>query len=116
MDLRDALTQISEIRLRVAETELFRGYRALPVAVSGVLAIIAASAQSTLVPDPTADVSGYLKLWLPVAAASMAINGLSLWVRHRFAESQIGREGIRLAVSQFAPCVLAGALVTAAIF
>src|SRR5438067_433544 len=112
MELRDALTQIAEIRLRVAETELFRGYRALPVAFSGGLAIAAALAQPALVPEPATDVPAYLKLWLAVAALSVAANGLSLWLRHRFAENRVGRAGIRLAVSQFAPCVLAGALLT----
>ena len=38
MELRDALTQIAEIRQKVAQAEQFRGYKALPVAFSGVLA------------------------------------------------------------------------------
>ena len=37
MELRDALAQIAEIRQHMARTEVFRGYRALPVAFSGVL-------------------------------------------------------------------------------
>ena len=35
MELREALTQITEIRLQLARTEVFRGYRAMPVAFSG---------------------------------------------------------------------------------
>ena len=50
MDLRDALTQIAAIRQQVAQTETFRGYRAAPVALSGVLAWLAAALQ-TLVAD-----------------------------------------------------------------
>jgi hypothetical protein len=115
MELRDALSQISEIRLRVAETELFRGYRALPVAFSGALAISAAALQPALVPNPAADVPGYLKLWLTVAVVSAGVNGLSLGIRYRLAQSRLGRDGIRLAVSQFAPCLIAGALLTAAV-
>ena len=112
MELRDALTQIAEIRLRVAETELFRGYRALPVAASGALAILAALMQPMLVPDATADPTAYLKLWLTVAALSIAINVISLALRYHLATNSLAREGIRLAVTQFAPCVLAGALLT----
>lgn len=52
MELRDALTQISEIRSQLARTEVFRGYRAMPVAFSGVLAVAAACFQSALVHDP----------------------------------------------------------------
>ena len=39
MELREALTQISEIRRQVARAQLFRGYRALPVAFSGLTAL-----------------------------------------------------------------------------
>ena len=35
MELREALTQITEIRLQMARTEVFRGYRAIPAAFSG---------------------------------------------------------------------------------
>ena len=39
MELREALTQITEIRLQMARTEVFRGYRALPAAFSGGVAL-----------------------------------------------------------------------------
>ena len=55
MELRDALTQISEIRHQMARTEVFRGYRALPVAFSGVLAVLAALAQRFWIADPARD-------------------------------------------------------------
>ena len=42
MELREALTQITEIRLQLARTEVFRGYRAMPVAFSGGVALLAA--------------------------------------------------------------------------
>ena len=42
MELREALTQISEIRAQVARTEMFRGYRSLTVAFTGLLAFCAA--------------------------------------------------------------------------
>ena len=45
MELREALTQISEIRQRVAQAEVFRGYRAVPVAFSGLLALATACVQ-----------------------------------------------------------------------
>ena len=42
MELREALTQIAEIRQQMARTEVFRGYRAMPVAFGGVVALAAA--------------------------------------------------------------------------
>ncbi len=52
MELRDALTQITEIRLQLARTEVFRGYRAMPVAFSGGVAVLAAVIQAVTISDP----------------------------------------------------------------
>ena len=46
------LTQITEIRLQLARTEVFRGYRAMPVAFSGGVAVLAAVIQAVTIPDP----------------------------------------------------------------
>ena len=48
MELREALTQIAEIRRQMAKSDVFRGYRSAPVAVSGVLALGAAVVQSRI--------------------------------------------------------------------
>ena len=42
MELREALSQISEIRQQMARSEVFRGLRSVPVAFSGLLAWAAA--------------------------------------------------------------------------
>ena len=52
MELRDALTQITEIRLQLARTEVFRGYRAMPVAFSGGVAVLAAVIQTATISGP----------------------------------------------------------------
>ena len=62
MELREALTQISEIRRQVARSHLFRGYRALPVAFSGLTALLVAGFQQVWLPDPTHNVTAYLAL------------------------------------------------------
>lgn len=112
MELHEALSHIAEIRERVAVAERFRGYRSTPVAVTGLLAVVAAVAQPHLVPDPAADLSGYLGLWLSTAALGAAVAAAGIVYRHRFASHPLDREMTRLAVSQFAPCLIAGALVT----
>jgi hypothetical protein len=64
MELHEALSQISEIRQQMARTEVFRGYRALPVAFSGVLALAAALGQSVWIRDPGEQLTAYLTLWM----------------------------------------------------
>jgi hypothetical protein len=114
-ELREALSQIAEIRMRMAETEVFRGYRSLPVAGSGMLAIIAAITQPFWVADPSRDILGYCALWIGVAAVSVAAAGLTMLLRDRFGSASTTREVTLLAVSQLAPSLVAGALMTAVI-
>ena len=40
---------------------VFRGYRALPVAATGAIAIAAAAAQPALVPEPAADPAAWAR-------------------------------------------------------
>ncbi|HET6572513.1 MAG TPA: hypothetical protein VFG68_02845 [Fimbriiglobus sp.] len=112
MELREALSQIAEIRARAAVAERFRGYRSVPVGTSGALAVLAAVVQPHLVPDPAADVAGYLALWVTTAAVGAAAAGSGLLFRRWSARHPLSRELTLLAVGQFAPCLAAGALVT----
>jgi hypothetical protein len=115
MELREALDSIATIRRRMAETEVFRGYRALPVALSAVLALVAGFVQPTLLPRPDQDVPGYVALWSAVALLSMAAAGLAMFLRDRMAGASDTRPVTWLAISQFVPCLVAAAAVTAII-
>lgn len=112
MELRDALTQITEIRLQMARTEVFRGYRAAPVAFSGLLAFGAMAVQSALIPDPQRQLGAYLGLWLGAAVLSAIAAGVGMALRGA-AASAWRRQITWLAVEQFVPCLVAGGLVTA---
>jgi hypothetical protein len=113
MELREALDSIATIRRRMAETDVFRGYRALPVALSAVFALVAGFMQPVLVPRPDQDVSGYVALWSAVALLSIAVAGLAMFVRDRVAGTSLTRPVTWLAVGQFVPCLVAAAAVTA---
>jgi hypothetical protein len=112
MELREALTQITEIRLQLARTEVFRGYRAMPVAFSGVVALLAGLVQAVAIADPMAGVDEYLSLWIGAAVVSGLAAGLEMMVRARNAASTMTHEMTRLALEQFCPCLVAGALLT----
>jgi hypothetical protein len=112
MELRDALAQIAEIRQQMARTEVFRGYRALPVAFSGLLALAAAGVQAVWLADPLNELPAYLTLWVGAAAVSALAAGTEMAMRHRRSPSSWARATTWLAVEQFLPCVIAGALLT----
>jgi len=115
MELHEALTQISEIRQRVAQSELFRGYRAVPVAFSGILALVTAAVQWKLLPEPLSNASAYVALWVGAAIVSILATGLELFVHHRHSRTRLARQLTWLALRQFAPCLVAGGLVLFAI-
>lgn len=112
MELRDALTQISEIRLQMARTEVFRGFRAMPVAFSGVLALATAGFQVAWIREPAQELSGYLGLWIGAAVISAVAAGAEMVIRVRNSASPWTREITWLAVEQFMPCLVAGGLLT----
>jgi hypothetical protein len=115
MELHEALSHIAEIRSRAAVAERFRGYRAIPVGTSGGVAILAAVVQPMLVADPAADLPAYLALWVTTAVVGMLAAGSGILVRRWSDRHPLSRELTLLAVSQFAPCLAAGALVTLAL-
>ena len=113
MELQEALSQIAAIRQQMARAEVFRGYRAVPVAFSGLLAWAAAIYQSIWISDPIAHLPTYLTLWVGAAVISAVASGLGMVWRARHASaSSWSREITRLAVEQFAPCVVVGGLLT----
>jgi hypothetical protein len=113
MELHDALTQIAEIRRQLARTEVFRGYRAMPVAFSGILALSTAAFQQVWLPDPVANLPSYLTLWISAAFVSALAAGTEMLLRCWRSPTTLTREITWLAVEQFLPCLLAGALLTA---
>ena len=115
MDLRDALAQIAEIRAHIAQNETFRGYRSATVAASGLLALLGAAIQTLWIPDPQQQFTAYLKLWIVVAAASFLIFAAEIAWRSYLHAAPQARQLTLLAVQQFAPCLVAGGLLTYAI-
>jgi len=112
MELRDALVQIAEIRRQMAKTDVFRGYRSAPVALSGALALMAALVQQRYIPDAAANLSAYLTLWIGMAAVSVAAVAVEMTVRSYFTDDRAHLEPTWLAVEQFLPSVIAGLLIT----
>jgi hypothetical protein len=112
MELREALTQIAEIRRQMAKSDVFRGYRSAPVAVSGGLALCGAIVQPFLVPDPAADIMTYLTLWIGIALLSVTAVAVEMGVRMYWTADWAYLEPTRLAVEQFVPPMIAGMLLT----
>jgi len=111
-DLNKALGDIGSIRRQMARSTEFRGYGPATLAGTGVLAIAAAAAQEFLLPDPASHIGAYLGIWISTAILSASFIGAEMYARTRRIHSGMADEMIRMAVEQFLPSVVAGALVT----
>lgn len=113
-DVSRALEQLDEIHGRIARAEVYRGWRSLPVALSGVAGILAAWMQ------PAADSAGqvieprvWVIYWLSTAIVSFAIGCAHLiWLYFR-ETSTAEKRRTREVLTQFLPSLAAAALLTA---
>jgi hypothetical protein len=114
-DLRKALSDISSMRRQMARSTEFRGYGPATLAGTAGFALLAAGIQTALIPDPATQVGTYLSIWIWTAAASAVLIGVQMHTRSRRMHSGLADEMIRMAVEQFLPSALAGALLTVVI-
>ena len=114
-DLHKALDDISSIRRQMAHSTQFRGYGPATLAATGVIAFLAAAAQSIWLPDPANHIPAYLSLWISTAVVSAALTGVQMYTRTRRIHSGLSDEMIRMAVEQFLPAVGAGLMITIAL-
>jgi hypothetical protein len=111
-DLYKALGDISSIRKQLANTTEFRGYGPVTLAVTGVLAMLAASIQARWLPNPATHISAYLGIWITTAVLSAGLTAAQMYTRSRRIHSALSNEMLRMAVEQFLPSAGAGLLVT----
>jgi hypothetical protein len=115
MELHEALSQIGEIRARLARTEIVTPSRSLTVGGVGLMACAGGLVQSIWIPQPTADLVAYLSLWIGVAVVSVGVVATEWLVRYSRTASAITRQATWQAVEQFVPCLFAGGCLTLAI-
>lgn len=116
VELHEALSQISDIRQQMAKSQIFRGYRSASVAITGFLAIATACLQPVLVPVPSEQPQQYLALWISVAVIAVTMAGIQFIRRAQHAQPGVSRELTRLAIEQFMPCIVIGALMTVCLY
>lgn len=111
-DLQKALGEISSMRRQIARSTEFRGYGPATLGGTSLLALLAAGAQEVWLPDPANHIGVYLSIWVWTAVVAAALIGVETHARSRRIHSGLADEMIRMAVEQFLPSVIAGALVT----
>jgi len=109
-DLNDALSQIREIRARMESNQAFRGYRAVPTALSGLLAVGTAVVQHLWI-DAT-DIHAYVWLWGGCALVSIALAVAAMAVHCVQSASPLTRARSLLAIAKLGAPLVVGSLIT----
>lgn len=111
MDLTSALDRIEEIHAQMAKGEVFRGYRPVPVAVTGAIGLVAGWLQPRVLPAGD-DGTGFLWYWLSVAALNAALIVSVVVAGYWRTSGRFARRHTRQVIGQFVPCLVAGAAVS----
>jgi hypothetical protein len=112
MQFKQALTEISALRLQMARNTEFHGFGPATLAMTGGLAIAAAAIQRLWMPDPTTMIGSYIGLWTGTAILSVALIAAEAVRRSRIAHHGLADDMLVAAAEQFLPAAFAGATVT----
>ncbi len=110
MNVSRALDQIAEIHQQLAKSEVYRGYRPLPLALSGVAGLVAAIVQPRAL--GANDPIGFVLYWTTVAVISGAIASSEILYNYVVHEDTFARRRTRRVVAQLAPALAAGAVLS----
>jgi hypothetical protein len=112
MELHDAVNQIAQIRQHLAASTTFRGYRPATTAFTGFVALGAAVVQCIVLPKFDSNPLLYVDIWVTAAIISIIVVGAELVLWAKRSPSHMRSEMTVAAIHQFAPCIVAGGLLT----
>ena len=110
MDLSRALGQVADIHQQIAKGEIYRGYRSLPIAASGLIGIMAAWAQPRAV--GAGDPIGFVVYWSAVAGFAGLVGASEIIYNYVVHDDSATQRQTARVVGQFLPSIVAGAAIT----
>jgi hypothetical protein len=109
MELDRALAQVAAIQDSIARSDVYRGYRSVPVAASGVIGLTAAWVQPH---GLTSDPLSFVAYWIVIAMCAGFVGASEIVYNYIVHDSALARRRTRRVVGRLLPSLLAGAVVT----
>ncbi len=109
-DVSRAVEEIERIHTHLASREIFHGWRAIPVAISGLIGLAAALVLSTATAPP--DAWSFVRIWLGVALLALSAGCAEIIWRYARTASGFDRRRSLAVMRQFLPSLAAGAALT----
>lgn len=107
MQIDDAIAQIAEIHQHLERNEIFRGYRAAPVLVSSLVAMLGGFLQPLIIRDATE----FVLYWIAIAGVNASICGIDV-LRHYRKDNPHRQRQARRSLIQLLPSLWVGLLIT----
>ena len=108
VDVPRALDQIAAIHEQIAKGEVYRGYRSLPLAASGLIGLIAAWFEPSAL--AARDPIGFVLYWAAVGTAAALVGSIEIIYAYAMEDDATARRKTRRVVGQFLPSIVGGAL------
>ena len=112
-DVGRALEQIAEIHEQLAKGEIYRGWRSVPVAASGLVGMAAAGWQSAM--GRPLEPWSFTLYWLAVGTVALLVGCVEIGRHYIARATATERRRSQQVIGQFLPALVAGALVTGAL-
>ncbi|MEO5615413.1 MAG: hypothetical protein ABIR04_10915, partial [Cypionkella sp.] len=112
-EINRALADLALIRSQIAGARLFRGFGPAVVAMTGVLALIAAMWQNQ---QAVPGVAAYFALWLGVGVLSLTLIGAEMWALSKRQHGGLALTFLWSMAEAFLPAGLAGASIAAVLY
>jgi hypothetical protein len=110
MELNRALAQLADIQDQITRADVYRGYRSVPIAASGVIGLAAAALQpSGLAADPL----GFVTYWTVIAASAGFVGVSEIVYNYVVHDASLARRRTRRVIGQLLPSLLGAAIITA---
>ncbi len=113
-DVNRALEQLDEIHTRIARSHVYRGWRSVPVALSGIAGLVAAWLQPGMT-RAAIEPRTWAGYWLGTAIVAFLIGCAHLLWRHYHETSTAERRRTEEVLAQLLPALIAGAIITVAL-
>ncbi len=110
MELEKAVHQLAEIHTQMSKTEFYRGFKAVPVALTGVSSFIAAGLQPLWITSQQP--MSFINYWGTLALFNVIFMSAILTYEYLFRENSLERRKTKAVLMQFFPALAAGALLT----
>ncbi|MEO7053956.1 MAG: hypothetical protein ABI191_03190 [Rhizomicrobium sp.] len=106
-DINKALSDIGEIRTQIAAGTSFRGYGPVAIAITGLIGIATAAAQSFFLVHPDTKPTLFVGSWIGAGLLSGAVVRIEMQGRSRRHHSSLADTMIAQAIEQFLPAAAA---------